>query len=599
VAKKGRGRGSKIDVDRRPPDALIRSSLDLLHGGEHPFKVPTTREEWYKWTLEYLPIPIPKHRVCSDHDTPLDFFIDFVTGELEFFINVIFCSRESFKTYLLANGAAVKAILWPGCEILGMGGIQEQAKQGYHYWTKFWNQFIYANHYLVPDRDIQSMASFLMNGSNYNIGAFTEAMANSKRCQTIYVDEVDSVAPALRPILTDDLLNVPSEMNGVKPCIIFTSSARRAGGTMPWLLDEIIPNWVNRGICKVWNWCYKECTEKCHKHVGRCEKYFEKRMKWEELKNMGEFRTEGEQKIYRSLASQIGNMKKDCPLVISCRGDLHRAPEPIKPGALRNIWGTGGLIDKCKGLSEDAIAAQLDCRTPRYKGLLFDPALWDATINPDVKFRDNPDLEDYILVDWGSGTTAVIYLQEDMNTLIDYIVSYWEWSRRDPGWRIEQLVSIWNNGRFPKFHGDAENADMNKFIENEGIPVKRVPFGAPSAARFKSKLSHAIGICEKRLENGLIQVAPECEILVKKCKKLQDKPRGQDRFGVKDDHGPTALFTKYAEEPLNRNYDLKIKVTQTVTAPRGARINLPGGPVLVDNSKNPTFKFPDPLEEMK
>lgn len=209
MARKGRlpGRqGGKVDVDRRPKRSLIQSSLDLLHGGEHQFEIPKTREEWYRWTLNHLPIPIPKHRVCKDHDTPLDFFIKFVTGTLEHYINIIFCSRESFKTYLLANGSAVKDILFPGCEILGMGGIEEQAKQGWRYFNKFTKQFVYIKDYIDPDKDILSSghARFL-NESTYDIGAFTEAMANSKRCQIIYVDEADSIMPALRPILTDDL----------------------------------------------------------------------------------------------------------------------------------------------------------------------------------------------------------------------------------------------------------------------------------------------------------------------------------------------------------------------------------------------------------
>ena len=161
MARKGRlpGRGEKIDRDRRDKSTLIQSSLDLLYGGEHKFKIPDVkdREGWYQWTLEHLPIPIPKHRVCKDHDTPLDFFIKFVTGTFDHYINVVFCSRESFKTYLLANASAVKAILFPGCEIMGMGGIEEQAKQGWRYFNKFVNNFVYIKDYIDPDKDILAL----------------------------------------------------------------------------------------------------------------------------------------------------------------------------------------------------------------------------------------------------------------------------------------------------------------------------------------------------------------------------------------------------------------------------------------------------------
>lgn len=600
--KKGRPgnrptRGGQIDVDRRDKKILVESSLALLRRGSHRFEIPTNRKEWYDWTYRYMPIPIPRHRVCKDHDTPLDFFIQYVTGTLDHFLNIIFCSRESFKTYLLAMGSAVKAMLWPGCEILSMGAIKEQAKQGYGYWAKFWRGFVYAPDYLNIRTDLQSVSTYFLNGSTFDIGAFTEAMANSKRAQIVNVDEVDSVEPSLRDVLTDDLLNVPSEMNGVKPSITFTSSVRRAAGTMSWMLekDGKIEQWLQQGICKLWHWCYKECTERCTRMVEGCDQYFERQKRHGELKALGEFRTKEEQKEYRSLIGLLGAAEKKCSIVVTCHGDLRRAAKPIKPDALRKIGGVGGLLDKVRGLSQEAIEAQLDCRLPRQKGLLFDPELLTDVINPDLFFRNETWLENYLLIDWGySDATVALLVQEDQripDRPVDYLVARWRWVKKDPNWRVEQLQTIHFVYNVDHVHADSENADMNKLLEDAGVvELKRVAFGAPSGTRMGSKLSYAVGICERRLEHKLLQIAEECNPVKKCLGKLLNKPRAGNRFGVKDDHDASALFTKYAEE-RERNYGPGPTITRGKTE-TVVDVRKEDKPVLITTSDEPTFKFP-------
>ena len=127
-------------------------------------------------------------------------------------------------------------------------------------------------------------------------------------------------------------------------------------------------------------------------------------------------------------------------------------------------------------------------------------------------------------------------------------------------------------------------------LEQAGVEVKRVAFGAPSGTRMGSKLSYAVGICEKRLENDLLQIAEECEPVKKCLAKLLNKPRAGNRFGIKDDHDASALFTKYAEEK-DRDYGPGPTITRGKTD-TVAGVEKEDKPVLITTSDEPTFKFP-------
>ena len=151
--------------DRTSKGVMKQSSKDLLWGGGAPIEMPQTREEWYQFTLDHFPIPIPGHRLCKDHDVPLDFFIQYVTGTLKYYINLIFASRESFKTYVLAMGMVTKCMFYPDCEIMHLGGIKQQAEKAYKYASVFWGQFIHARKFLNPDADILTGGTSLYNKS--------------------------------------------------------------------------------------------------------------------------------------------------------------------------------------------------------------------------------------------------------------------------------------------------------------------------------------------------------------------------------------------------------------------------------------------------
>jgi hypothetical protein len=590
VGIRGRSdRDKKIPDDAIPHDKLVESTKKLLWGGNKAFEFPVNRQGWAKFTLDHFPIPLPKQKVCEDHDTPLDFFIQFVTGKFEHLINIILCSRGSFKTYTIADGCAIKMMYQPGCKILYMAGIKDQTDQGHEYFREFWNGFAYTSNYMNPQKDIQAGYSYLNNGSLIHFGAFTEAMANSKRYPVVIVDEVDSVEPYLRRSLTEDLISVPDRIFGIQPTIIFTSSLREFGGTMSWLLEKNgkIQEWLERGICKLWMWCYKETTEKCRRYVGRCEKYFEKEQYLRELEEIGELKSEKQGSDHRKLKQWVYHMERDCPLVVSCHGDLHRAPEPAKPGALRDLWGKGGLIDKVKALSKKAIRAQYDCVLPKERGKLYDEELILKRVVPGLQYVGDPRYENHLLVDWGfSQATAVILIQRDLSTSLDHAVKCWKWVRRNPNWRIDQVEQIWKEHAFPQVHTDAENADMNNLVEQRGIEVDKVAFGGPSAIRDKSKLAYAIGILEKRLELGLILFSEEeCDGLITCLRSLLDKPKGGKRFGIEDDHFHSSLLTLYANETLEMAQILVPQTSENEPPKSSPSSHSEPKPILVTNPK--------------
>jgi len=592
-------RDKKIPEDKTPREKLIESTKSLLWGEEKGIAFPTTRAGWYRFTINHFPIPIPEHKICKDHDTPLDFFYKFVTGKLDHLINIILCSRGSYKTFSMALGSATKMIYQPGCKILYMAGIEDQTDQGYEYFREFWNGFAYTENYLDPKKDIQIGNTYLKNGSRIHFGAFTEAMANSKRWPVVIVDEVDSVKPFLRRTLVEDLISVPDRIYGIQPAIIFTSSMRDFGGTMAWLMEKNgkIEEWLDRGICKLWLWCYKETTEQCNKHIGKCEDYFEKATHLAELQDIGELRDIRQDRNYINLKASVRKMERDCPLVITCHGDLHKAPDPIKPGALRSLWDKGGLIDKIKGLSKKAIKAQYDCVLPKELGKLYDEEILLKRVVPGLEYRTDSKYENYLLIDWGfSHATAVILLQRDLETNMDYAIKCWRWVRRNPNWRVDQVKEIYKNHNFPNVRADAEDANMNKLLEDEGIEVVKVPFGISSGySRDKSKLAYAIGILEKRLEMELIEFSEEeCEPVVTCLRSLLDKPKGGNRFGVEDDHYASALWTLYADENPEILQDMRPKIAQTQEVQVKQTKTFDERPILVT-----TPKYPDPFEMEK
>ena len=564
---KGRFSWRKLqgEKDSTPKGIMRESSKDLLFSGGSPLEMPKTREEWYQFTVDNFILPIPAHQVCKNHDIPLDFFIQYVTGTLEKYINIILCSREGFKTYCLAMATLTKCMFIPGWEVMHLGAIEKQAAQAYEYSKKFWAQFPHAKKFLNPDADIQTGITTLYNTSNYFIGALTEAFANSKRSGDVNVDEVDSVEASLRHLLTEDLLNVPSTRSGIPPTLIFASSLRRSNGTMDYLLEneQCIPKWKVDGTCKVWEWCYKEVTEKCENYGFPCEDYLAKSILFKVLENRKGGLNFKEQDELKRVKEWIISAKSHCALMPSCLGDLHRAAKPVRPGALRKIWGKGGVVDKYKAATERSKKAQFDNIIPGDEDTLYDPETVKACGRHGLEFDPDQFYINGLLIDWGDPT--VVHLCQTGEGNIDRIVQTWVYFKLDPDKKADDIFNNYYAYDCSYIDGDSDNADMNRKLEGMGLPVQRIPFGAPSMDKKKSKLWWAAGVVEQRMENGLLEISEENSgKLLRTLRKLRNRPESKNRFGIDDDHHACALFCKYANEE-GMDYHKPLHIRQSIT----------------------------------
>ena len=564
---KGRFSWRKLqgEKDSTPKGIMRESSKDLLFSGGSPLEMPKTREEWYQFTVDNFILPIPEYRLCKDHDTPLDFFIDFVTGGLEKYINIISASRKTYKTYLFAMSIVTKLMFKPGWDIVHLGAIKGQAGKADRYIKQFWDQFPHTAKFLNPDADIQTEKTTLYNRSSYSIGGLTEAYANSERAGDVIVDEVDSVEERLRPLLTEDLLHVASDRPSGSPSLIMSSSVRRGDGTMTYLLEneECIPKWLDLGLCKLWKWCYKEVTEQCKNYGFPCEDYLSKLVLFKTLENRkGGFNFK-EQDELKKVKEWIQSAKSHCPLMPSCFGDLHNAPKSIRPGALRKVWGKGGVVEVYAASTDRAKKAQFDNIIPGDEDTLYDPEIVKACGRHGLEFDPDQFYINGLLIDWGDPT--VVHLCQTGEGNIDRIVQTWVYFKLDPDKKADDIFNNYYAYDCSYIDGDSDNADMNRKLEGMGLPVQRIPFGAPSMDKKKSKLWWAAGVVEQRMENGLLEISEENSgKLLRTLRKLRNRPESKNRFGIDDDHHACALFCKYANEE-GMDYHKPLHIRQSIT----------------------------------
>src|SRR5207253_7388595 len=94
-----------------------------------------TDDELAEFVLEYFGYQIPRHRVCPEHCSPMDFLADQFFERVR--TSIGFANRGGGKTIIVAMLNILDALFKPGVEVASAGAIMEQADRGYEYLRKF------------------------------------------------------------------------------------------------------------------------------------------------------------------------------------------------------------------------------------------------------------------------------------------------------------------------------------------------------------------------------------------------------------------------------------------------------------------------------
>jgi hypothetical protein len=363
---------------------------------------PKNREQLKNYINMFFDFDIPHIKVCPDHTTPLDFIHDCYFGD---YSNILAIGeRDGYKTLAVSILAQLK-LKFKACSILQAGAIEQQARKGYEYLTKYLQR-------VQPENLISSLMSEtrLKNGAKIQIAPATENRMNSEHCPLLILDELELI----KPNAYKESKGIPARQKSVlryiksngeivekcvenKPQTIKITSRKRAFG----LAQQEIDNADKLGL-KLMLWCYKETTEKCPKsrRGELLTNYWIDRealisISNDEYKNLSDL----EKQEYDKFTAFEGCT--ECPLLPSCCGDLSRA------GGIKKI---DDVVSKFLEASASFWISQKESRRAMGEGGVFTKYLKKRHLI-NKRYSLNPALPIYRFLDFGHRVSNIGYGQ--------------------------------------------------------------------------------------------------------------------------------------------------------------------------------------------
>ncbi|MFH1716109.1 MAG: hypothetical protein ABIF19_02055 [Planctomycetota bacterium] len=305
---------------------------------------PNTKRDLKNYVKVFLDLDVPDQKICSDHDSPMDYLWHSFSSELgnrtsdSGFRNsdaIVWANRAGGKTELAAVATLLDCVLKPHCQVRILGGSGEQAGRMYEYLTGFlrrgYEQFLAG--------PVLKAKCHFINGSSVEVLTQSATSVRGRHIQKLRCDELelfDEDVFAAAKFTTQSKAGITAGMELI-------STMHRPYG----LMQQAVTSASSLGT-PVFKWCVWETIEKC-----------------------------------------IGRSCSQCPLSGDCRGRAKAANGYLK-------------IDDCITLMRRASRAgweaEMLCMRPSRRNVVFDE------FDPAVHVREldyDPNLPLYRSLDFG------------------------------------------------------------------------------------------------------------------------------------------------------------------------------------------------------
>ena len=230
---------------------------------------PETKQVLKNYVKVFLGIDIPAVRICSDHNSPMDylwhsFSADFTAERKANADSIVWANRTGGKTELAAIATLIDCIFKPSCQVRILGGSGEQASRMYEYLTAFLSNGF--DEFLAGP--IRKNKCLFGNGSAVEVLTQSATSVRGQHIQKLRCDEVelfDEQVFAAAKFTTQSMNNIVAAMEMISTMHrpyglmqkIVSSAGKLGTPVFKWCMWEVIENCTDRvcSQCRLWSDC--------------------------------------------------------------------------------------------------------------------------------------------------------------------------------------------------------------------------------------------------------------------------------------------------------------------------------------------------------
>ena len=353
---------------------------------------PRTKRDLKNYVKVFLGIDIPDRRICSEHNSPMDYLWHSFAADFKQAPTVregamkqsnadciVWANRAGGKTELAAVATLLDCIFKPNCQVRILGGSGEQSSRMYEYLTRFLHNGFEEN---LAGRVLKGKSRF-KNGSAVEVLTQSATSVRGQHVQKLRCDEVelfDEDVFAAAKFTTHSTANITAAMEmistmhkpyGLMQKIVTSADTQQplAPGFMPGVTKPKASLSVNP---KLFKWCIWEVIERC---------------------------------TDRSCSQ--------CRLWPDCRGKAKRACGYLK---------IDDCITQMRRASRAGWEAEMLCKKPMLENVVFNEFEPDVHIQP---IDYDPNLPVYRTLDFGFVNPFVsLWIQVDSNGVVRVLDEY-------------------------------------------------------------------------------------------------------------------------------------------------------------------------------
>ena len=448
---------------------------------------PATLEEFILYVSMFYGARLATKACCPEHTAPGQVWWELFNDEV--MDAIIVGSRDTGKTFGFAFLDHMQ-MRFNGDEIANIGAIEAQAKKCYGYIQRFVTSKVFRKDLLKPPMISMTL---LKNGGKVEVMPATINKVNSPHPRICNVDEIELVST----LIVNEILSVPSRMNGRPPAIRYTSSRKRAYGT----LENLIAEKDDRGL-KLYIWCVfcvmKTCPVERHQGGKGCR---------------GDATTPA------------------CPLMEDClisqtnaQGEQVYRDGPGRAAFVDGHFEVDDVIRQKRLMDKDVWNSQWLSRRASAKGLVYPDFAPDRHIIRREDYDWNPSLPVFVGQDFGYANPGAVLFAQMLPTeeLIVFAEIY------EQGWVTSNWIRAIKDTPWAKniawIAADPAAADARHTESNAGLPV------VAANNEVEDGLARVRWLLDPPGRDlPMLYISERCTNLVRELKSYHFKPPAQER----------------------------------------------------------------------
>lgn len=248
---------------------------------------PKNAHELAAYLKAFLGISFPSRKICSHHDSPMDYLsYVFLAGNEQNKDVLVWANRGGGKTQLGAAATLLDCVFKPDCQVRILGGSEQQAQQMYGYMRSM----IESGYQEYVNGKITNRKCVFRNHSAAQVLTQSQSSVRGHHVQRLRCDEVELFDPEIwqaAQFITQSKHNIPARLEAMSTM------------HMPFgLMHDLVTNAGENNI-KVFKWCLLDVLERCRERIcSQC-------CLWEDCKGMAK-RADG----YYSIDDAIAQKKR-------------------------------------------------------------------------------------------------------------------------------------------------------------------------------------------------------------------------------------------------------------------------------------------------